>query len=32
MKDIPLFFKHTFIILKKRRYRCNACGKNFMNI
>jgi len=29
IKDIPLFFKHTFIILKKRRYRCNACGKRF---
>ncbi|WDC85742.1 ISL3 family transposase [Caloramator sp. mosi_1] len=29
IKGIPLFFKHTFIILKKRRYRCNACGKRF---
>ncbi|MCX8167365.1 MAG: ISL3 family transposase, partial [Candidatus Micrarchaeota archaeon] len=29
IKDIPLLYKHTFIIIKKRRYRCNACGKRF---
>lgn len=28
IKDIPLYDKHVFIHLKKRRYRCD-CGKHF---
>lgn len=28
IKDIPAFGKHTFIHIKKRRYRC-SCGKRF---
>lgn len=28
IKDIPLYDKHVFIHLKKRRYRCD-CGKRF---
>lgn len=28
IKDLPLQLKHTFLILKKRRYHC-SCGKNF---
>lgn len=28
IKDIPLYDKHAFIHLKKRRYRCD-CGKRF---
>jgi transposase len=29
VKDIPAFGKHTSLILRKRRYRCPACGKRF---
>ena len=29
IKDIPAFGKTIFIILRKRRYRCNSCGKRF---
>ena len=28
IKDVPILFKNTFIILKKRRYVC-SCGKRF---
>lgn len=28
IKDLPLQFKNTYLILKKRRYRC-SCGKRF---
>ncbi len=30
IKDIPAFGKIVTIILRKRRYRCPACGKRFM--
>ena len=29
VKDIPILFKHTFIKIRKRRYKCKACGKQF---
>ena len=29
IKDLTIFGKHCVIILKKRRYRCNECGKRF---
>jgi transposase len=29
IKDIPLWGKTTFIVLKKRRYICKHCGKKF---
>ncbi|MFU0832643.1 MAG: zf-ISL3 domain-containing protein [Oscillospiraceae bacterium] len=29
IKDIPAFGKYTFLILRKRRYRCSFCGKRF---
>ena len=29
IKDIPIQFKPTSIIYRKRRYHCNSCGKNF---
>ena len=29
IKDIPIQFKPTNIIYRKRRYHCNSCGKNF---
>jgi len=28
IKDLPMFGKHTFLILRKRRYSC-TCGKRF---
>ena len=31
IKDIPLYGKHAFIHLKKRRYRCD-CGKRFYEV
>lgn len=29
IKDLPLQLKHTYLVLKKRRYACN-CGKRFL--
>ena len=29
VKDIPIHFKPTKIIYRKRRYHCNSCNKNF---
>lgn len=29
IKDIPAFGKNIYIHLRKRRYRCNHCGKRF---
>ena len=29
IKDIPIYFKPTFLIIRKRRYVCNHCGKKF---
>lgn len=29
IKDIPIYFKPTNLIYKKRRYHCNHCNKNF---
>ncbi|WP_198010695.1 transposase family protein, partial [Thermobrachium celere] len=29
VKHIPLFLKPTVLVIKKRRYRCNICGKRF---
>ncbi|WP_078697327.1 transposase family protein [Caloramator quimbayensis] len=29
VKHLPLFLKSTVLIIKKRRYRCNVCGKRF---
>ena len=29
IKDCPIQFKNTFIKLRKRRYKCNNCGKQF---
>lgn len=29
IKDIPLRLKPSFLILRKRRYHCNNCNKNF---
>ena len=29
IKDCPIQFKNTFIKLRKRRYKCNKCGKQF---
>lgn len=29
IKDIPNFMRATYIYLRKRRYRCNDCGKRF---
>jgi len=29
IKDIPAFGKMVIIVLRKRRYRCNHCGKRF---
>ena len=28
IKDLPFQFKHTYLVLKKRRYAC-SCGKRF---
>lgn len=28
IKDLPFQFKHTYLVLRKRRYHC-SCGKNF---
>ena len=32
IKDIPIYFKPTFLIIRKRRYVCNHCDKKFLNI
>lgn len=32
IKDIPAFGKQVTIILRKRRYRCEHCGKRFFEI
>lgn len=29
IKDAPIQFKNTFIVLRKRRYVCKSCGKKF---
>lgn len=29
IKDVPIQFKKTILILKKRRYQCKSCGKTF---
>lgn len=29
IKDVPIHFKQTFLILKKRRYICKSCHKTF---
>ena len=29
IKDCPILFKNTFIKLRKRRYKCKNCGKQF---
>jgi len=29
IKDIPTRHKKTFLFLRKRRYKCNLCGKSF---
>lgn len=29
IKDVPIQFKNTFLIIKKRRYQCKSCGKTF---
>lgn len=29
VKHLPFFLKPTVLIIKKRRYRCNVCGKRF---
>lgn len=29
IKDVPIQFKRTFLVLKKRRYFCNSCHKSF---
>lgn len=29
IKDIPIYFKNTFIFYRKRRYVCKNCGKKF---
>lgn len=29
IKDIPIYFKPTNIIYRKRRYECKSCNKNF---
>lgn len=29
VKDVPILFKHTFIKIRKRRYKCKSCGKQF---
>ena len=29
IKDVPIQFKKTTLILKKRRYLCKSCGKTF---
>lgn len=29
IKDIPIYFKPTFLIIRKRRYVCNHCDKRF---
>ena len=29
IKDIPIYFKPTFLIIRKRRYVCNHCDKKF---
>jgi len=29
IKDIPIYYKDTFIYYRKRRYVCNHCGKRF---
>lgn len=29
IKDIPIYFKNTFIYYRKRRYICKNCGKKF---
>ena len=29
IKDIPIYFKPTFLIIRKRRYVCKHCGKKF---
>ncbi|WP_084739350.1 transposase [Thermobrachium celere] len=32
MKHLPLFLKPTILVIKKRRYRCNSCGKRFSEL
>jgi transposase len=32
IKDIPAFGKYVTIVLNKRRYRCNNCGKRFFEV
>ena len=29
VKDIPIYFKPTYLIFRKRRYLCKHCGKKF---
>lgn len=29
IKDVPIQFKPTYLVLRKRRYECNFCGKTF---
>lgn len=29
IKDVPIQFKNTTLIVKKRRYECKSCGKTF---
>ena len=29
IKDIPIYFKPTYLIYNKRRYNCKHCSKNF---
>lgn len=29
IKDVPIQFKNTFLVLRKRRYVCKCCGKKF---
>lgn len=29
IKDVPIQFKNTTLIVKKRRYQCKCCGKTF---
>lgn len=30
IKDIPIYFKSTYLIYNKRRYHCKHCSKNFL--
>ena len=29
VKDMPILFKHTLLKIRKRRYKCKYCGKQF---